>query len=521
MNNDSAINNCTIRYPFVRSDGKRGSQYGNNNLYICALAPVLGFPNGYLAWDVVGHEYGHHVQHCFNIANNPGGQHSIPGNVIDNQYNTTDSMGNRIYTLEESKDRGIRLAWGEGWPTFWSTVAQQSFPDDIKTISTVGDLEYTSYNGLSYGIDSYSHSWAHGEADECAITRILFKLFSLTKDEYDKFTIPDTTLWEIISSNHIKTFHAFISKLYDLGYDKFLLGKLLSQYKIAALNIEIINGNYLDECPTFQWDDSYGSNYLSFNEFDLVFANTQGQILLEKTNLYTNSYTLTKSEWSSIISCYGKIYYAYIISRQNFSFYTGSYYSEKVAFYQPDDFINKVQIKPEEWGFEPQYFFTTNKWKQTSTPITRNGLTITHDRLRCGYIENSYVILSPRRENAGTAYLTMEFDSPVYSYMFGITLWSSSEYLNSYDSTAVVEYMDENNTWHEDLNLMNDLPNGFSIRTQQIDRYEIAHVEGIYGLRFVVTSSAVGSKNKGRLCLDDIVLNTNQNDLWFISTFYE
>lgn len=51
-------------------------------------------------------------------------------------------MGNRIYTLEESKDRGIRLAWGEGWPTFWSTVAQQSFPDNVKTISTVGDLEF-------------------------------------------------------------------------------------------------------------------------------------------------------------------------------------------------------------------------------------------------------------------------------------------------------------------------------------------------------------------------------------------
>ena len=150
-----------------------------------------------------------------------------------------------------------------------------------------------------------------------------------------------------------------------------------------------------------------------------------------------------------------------------------------------------------------------------------HGLTITHDRLRCGYIENSYVVLSARRENAGLAYLTMKFDQPVYSYMFGITLWSTSEGLNSYDSTAVVESMDEHGTWHEDMNLMTDLPNGFSIRTQQIDRDETAHTEGIYGLRVVLTSSAIGTRNKGRLCLDDLVLKTDPNDLWFISTFYE
>jgi hypothetical protein len=32
--------------------------------------------------------------------------------------------------------------------------------------------------------------------------------------------------------------------------------------------------------------------------------------------------------------------------------------------------------------------------------------------------------------------------------------------------------------------------------------------QGIYGLRFEITSSAIGTRNKGRFCIDDIVFST-------------
>lgn len=290
----------------------------------------------------------------------------------------------------------------------------------------------------------------------------------------------------------------------------------------ANLNI---GNNYLDECPTFSWFISTENSNFNYSGFDLVFLNTSGQEILRKNNITTTSgtgqYTLTESEWADIISVYGRTYYAYIVARQPFSYTTGNYCSGLTGFTEPDDFNNKVQIKPNEWGFEPQYFFESNKAGHTTTTITDHGLTITTERLRCGYIENSYVILSPKRENAGLAYLELTFDQPVYSYMFGITLWSNNEGLNSSTCTAVVEVMDENGNWAVDFDLFNDLPNGFSVRTQQVDRYEVAHPEGIYGIRFVMTAPATGDRNKGRLCIDDIVLNTDPNDLWFISTFYE
>ena len=518
--NSSAISHCDLYYP---GDPSKGCAYNDSTKTIRITSKNrenTSVPESYCAWDVIGHEYGHHIQNCMGFSANVGGNHSSSTNDIDANVPKGETV------TYEIKNKGLKLSWNESWPTYFSIVAQQSFcPNFKKTIFTVGDTYYTSYNGLNYDLDPlYRVDCALGDACERAIMRFLYKLSSPTTDSYDKFSVSFVTIWNIICASKATTLYDFVSALYDYGLNRHDLGRLLSVFNISVGNIEITN-NYLDRCPTFTWSTYMGSKHLRYNEFDLVFVNARGQEILRKSNITSNSnnasYTLTRNEWSNIIAVYGRVYYVYVVARQTDFFTSGNYYSELFQFNEPDDFADKIQIKPSEWGFEPQYFFTTNKWKQTSTPILNHGLTITHDRLRCGYIENSYVVLSPRRENAGLAYLTMKFDQPVYSYMFGITLWSTSEGLNSYDSTAVVESMDEHGTWHEDMNLMTDLPNGFSIRTQQIDRYETAHTEGIYGLRFVLTSSAIGTRNKGRLCLDDLVLNTDPNDLWFISTFYE
>ncbi len=522
LNNEISITKCNFNYP---SNPSNGCYYdGNNNVYITSRTNLAGYPTSYASWDVIGHEYGHHVQKCFGISDNPGGTHFINHNLIDDQYDAG-------YFFSAAKDRGMRLAWAEGWPTFWSTVAQTTFPDDIRTINTVGDLNYSTYRGFDYDIDTYVATTNGlgvitgylGDADEIAITSILYKLYSKTTDSYDLFSISDSDLWNITKQVKPKYFYQFLQGLYDEGYNRNDLGKLLGRYNVAVSDVSIEN-NYLDECPTFKWSTYMGSSNLYYDSFDLVFLNPRGQEVLRKNNIAASGeqceYTLSRSEWSEIISIYGRTYYVYIVARQTLSFSSGDYYSELFEFYEPDDFNRKVQIKPNEWGFEPQYFFESNKEGHTSTTITDHGLTITTNRLRCGYIENSYVVLSPKRQNAGVAYLEMTFDQPVYSYMFGITLWSNNEGLSSADCTAVVEVMDADGDWSLDWDLFRDLPNGFSVRTQQIDRYETACRKGIYGIRFVMTAPATGDRNKGRLCIDDIVLNTDPNDLWFISTFY-
>ena len=44
---------------------------------------------------------------------------------------------------------------------------------------------------------------------------------------------------------------------------------------------------------------------------------------------------------------------------------------------------------------------------------------------------------------------------------------------------------------------------------------------GIDGIKFYMTSPATGDRNKGRICIDDIVLSLDPNDTDFISGNYE
>lgn len=357
---------CEIIYP---GDPNYGCKYANNKIIITSKERSNNsYPHSYSSWDTIGHEYGHHVQRYYGISGSPGGKHGIGINGIDYQYNIKEEDNiTRKYTLEQSKERGIKLARGEGWSSFWSIVAQSTFPEYLKVINTVGDTNYTSYNGLNYNLDSYINSYslsALGDADEIAVQQILFKLYSAKIDEYDKFAIHFIDLLHIAIEIKPHSLYEFINGLYNAGYDRHDLGRLLAQYHVAIGNITIAN-NYLDECPTFSWSTDMGSNYLFYNSFDLVFLNPRGEEILRKNNLISNgkegTYTLTKDEWALLIAVYGKVYYVYIVARQTFHFTSGNYFSELFEFYETDDFKNKIQIKPEERGFESQYYFEDNK----------------------------------------------------------------------------------------------------------------------------------------------------------------
>ena len=506
LNGGIPIEFCNFKYP----DGASGAYYdGNGTVHISAETPKYSFsPESYASWDVIGHEYGHHVQKVFGISANPGGTHYIPGNNIDDQYNSG-------YSLAKAKDRGQKLSFGEGWPTYWSTIAQSHFNDDLKSIYTVGDTKYTSTNGFNYELDSYGAG--NGDADEQVIQRFLFKLYDAKTDSYDKFALGETTLWNIVVTNKPVTFSEFIQDLYDDGYDKHNLGILLDQYNVVDGNISATNYQYYDKLPTFTWSTTSGSKNLKFNQFDLYFETPSGSLIQKISNISASgnsvSYTPTSTIWKNIYNASGSTFNVYFVARQTYSYVSGNYYSEINAFSKPSMFSSrKVQVKPNEWGFEGRYYFSNEIDNIDSleddinnirfSTFTKNGLTITTERLRCGYIENSYINLSPRREDAGYAYFEMNFSKPIYSVLYTVGLWSSSENL---DGTAVLMVKDANGNWSE---LKDLLSSQLNTKEQGLNRYSNYFPNGIYGLRFECTSTAIGSRNKGRLSIDDIVLGT-------------
>lgn len=193
LNNNLTVPYCSIEYPFYSSDPDKNIEHYDPNkktVFITANKKYDTHPESYAAVDVIGHEYGHHLQKIFDFRTNVGGHHGAFENVIDEQF----SRGSAI---DLAKRNGLNLAWQEGWPTFWSNIAQQSFPSYIRNLNyTLGDSKYTDFESFEYDLDVYDKTVSYGDADEIAIQRILYKLWSSKKDGSDLFSLSSKFLWD-------------------------------------------------------------------------------------------------------------------------------------------------------------------------------------------------------------------------------------------------------------------------------------------------------------------------------------
>lgn len=284
---------------------------------------------------------------------------------------------------------------------------------------------------------------------------------------------------------------------------------------VLPSNIEIVNEYALDVLPTFKWNSLINEKWFTssglYHRFDILNSSNYS---MYTTTCDSNTLTLNVTAWDAALNATGNVYKIYIgIESIDNTYWDDYYYSQ--TFSEPTEFINKIQIKPNEWGFEGRYYFESEGIK-TST-LTKGDLTITTRRLRCGYIEDSYINLSPRREGAGEAYFEMVFDKPVYSFMYSICLWSGSEYL---DGSASISVLTSEGEWIPYVNLLDDIE--LTIRTIGLERYCHYISSGIYGIKFEATSTATGDRNKGRLCIDDLVLSVNPGLInnYYLSTNY-
>lgn len=136
-------------------------------------------------WDTVHHEYGHYVMDKFDAEDNPGGQHSI-GDCIS-------------VTGDHGKDEGVRMAWAEGWPTFFALSGQWVMNLASLNVPRVGDDRYQDLEDstLNYSIEA-QNSQGEGEDNELAVQRALWDLFDDNDDGRDTISMSDRTMWTTI-----------------------------------------------------------------------------------------------------------------------------------------------------------------------------------------------------------------------------------------------------------------------------------------------------------------------------------
>lgn len=150
-----------------------------------------------------------------------------------------------------------------------------------------------------------------------------------------------------------------------------------------------------------------------------------------------------------------------------------------------------------------QYFFSP-----MSEPVAiSDGKTLQTTRLRTSYIENEFLVLSPNRENAGTAYLDIAFPTKVSQLSFDAFLWSRYEGISGEEFK--MQYYDDG--WHDHITIdLSLLPGKYD---QDCTRFAL-FPKDTTRIRFYVThQSPSGSRNKGRICLDNFEVSYN-DALW-------
>lgn len=218
-------------------------------------------------WDVLYHELGHVVQDDLRLAQGPGGEHSgedlckAPADRVQNPRGWSD------------EDWATRLAWAEGWATFFGLAVQRELGMVRLEITDVGDHFYHDIDPSdgAYWVSDDLESRRGlpdtaelGEGNEVAVARVLWDLFDDQEDG------PDTLVVESLR-DHLTRLEALaarssgIERFGDAWQDltfqrdlaaKVALGAIAARHGMGATLLAPAGAVDLSREVTFEWTGS-------------------------------------------------------------------------------------------------------------------------------------------------------------------------------------------------------------------------------------------------------------------------
>lgn len=250
-------------------------------------------------WDTIHHEYGHFVFDVLDNEDNPGGPHNI---------------GDCIATKKDDKSEGNRMAWAEGWPTYFGTSGQQVFNMASLNVPRVGDVSYQDLedSNLVYSLEAQDNN-GRGEDNEVAVQRLLWDLFDGNDDSRDAISRSDQSIWNAIDSANpeMLTSGWALLRAGQSNGDQLLMGEIASDHVIGPTLNSPVEGATVSPSggsSVFSWDRNVGcGSEFDGNSFDLVFyhASTFAPVLTIPNILTGTTYALSEAEIATIISAAG------------------------------------------------------------------------------------------------------------------------------------------------------------------------------------------------------------------------
>ncbi|MEH7883005.1 vWA domain-containing protein [Bacillus sp. JJ1609] len=312
--NGSGLPNVKVFFP--DSSGGSASYYDGDDLH---LLNGDGFD-----WDVIHHEYGHHAANILNIEDNPGGEHNIGQSLAD----------------LHGKDEGLRLAWGEAWPTFYAISLQWEMNASALGVPNVGDVRYqdTDDANFAYNLEDNESEGIGGEDNEVSIQRALWDLYDIGAEIGDGVSLGDHMLWNRLKQGNPVNFSEAYQSIIDGKTIKDMLpiGTLLATHGISPTLTKVSGILSEETIPTFSWSNS-GGNDFKHNEFQIEFYNEDySKKLLTIEEISENKYKPTKEEWKAILtSSVDRTLHWVVKASQTSSPITGPYLGGEAAVKRP------------------------------------------------------------------------------------------------------------------------------------------------------------------------------------------
>jgi len=319
----------------IRADWPGDS--GSSN-YNCTPACRLNIqPGDKWDWDVLHHEYGHWVMDEFNFEDSPGGTHYVDACHAISQGN---------------KDDGMKLAWSEGWPTFFGTSGQLDLNMASLNVPRVGDVLYSeteedvfdySLEANSGGIVPTGSYTGRGEDSELAVQRVLWDLHDTASDSRDTVSVSVKSLFDIFKNTGPHSLNAAwaairatLSNADDLAYGGVLTDHLIGPTPLSPSEGMIVTEGH----ASFFWDANVGCDpSYAGDSFDLVFYNAANfNRILTIPRLTGTFYALTPAEFQTVARQAQSVIWA-VEARNSRDPATGPYLGAGVPieFYLPPD----------------------------------------------------------------------------------------------------------------------------------------------------------------------------------------
>ena len=296
------------------------------------------------------------------------------------------------------------------------------------------------------------------------------------------------------SKDLVNSFNEFakIQKVNDklYSYEKFSIFPSFDQNRINLIN-SIKKGNPVTLVTTFlSGENGFGAHSTNIYGYEIwkgINLNTGEEInkefIIGRLNWqgYDDEYCCD----SSILNDWliGMVFYDEVVSKYD-NFYSSDF----------SKFINASN--------QGQYFYYE---KEKDIISFQNKSLIKTKRLRCSYIENEFLVLSPNRKGAGDSYLELIFSKDISNISFESSLWGELEDVKN-ETFYIEVYDNEDDRWIKYIEF--DLEK-ISKNKKIMSKNYILLPRDVYSFRFRSKKiNPLQERNKGRICLDNIFIQS-------------